>query len=594
MRIARWLIGLVSLASYAVMASSTQAATITVTTTEDEVSANGACSLREAVRAANTDAAVDACPPGSGADTIVVPPGVYTLTITETARVEQMHSLLDLRTPIAITGAGQDATVIRGPGPCVPDLGWTSCRPSLRVVYVWPGAAVTIQGVTLRDNVFHEHIGGGAQGGGILNGGALTLRDSQVVSMSAGIGGGIYSTGTLTVERSTIASNSATFVMGPYLLGGGGGMYSAGGAVKIEWSAVIGNASTSNGGIYNAVGALMIDHSVIASNSGGGISNYGELIVSNSIIEKNRGDIGAGIAASGSTRLVRSIVRHNTAIGGSGKGGGWPGMCAGIRAFGSITITESAINGNAAHGVIDFMSGKYMPSTGGGLCAHNAFALIERSAIYSNSADSAGGVVVSGDGPDRLAPVRFVNVTISGNSAALASGGLRVEGGAAELGFVTLASNTAPIAANVHVATTTLSIPGGGRPVAPGSVHLGHAILAASGVDNCVVDTGDIASDGHNLSSDASCASLTAHGDITSTDPLLGPLQVNWPGMTPTHALLPGSPAIDAGDVLEPDSALTDQRGVARRWGGPRADIGAFEAFDRAILRSLYLPFGPR
>jgi CSLREA domain-containing protein len=52
-----------------------------VTTTADELNANGNCSLREAIRAANTDTAVDACPAGKGADVIFLPAGTYSLTI---------------------------------------------------------------------------------------------------------------------------------------------------------------------------------------------------------------------------------------------------------------------------------------------------------------------------------------------------------------------------------------------------------------------------------------------------------------------------------------------------------------------------------
>jgi len=46
--------------------------TITVTTAMDELNDDGDCSLREAIQAANTDSAVDACPAGSGADTIIL------------------------------------------------------------------------------------------------------------------------------------------------------------------------------------------------------------------------------------------------------------------------------------------------------------------------------------------------------------------------------------------------------------------------------------------------------------------------------------------------------------------------------------------
>lgn len=63
-------------------AQAAQGATeITVTTTDDELNHDGDCSLREAIQAANTDLAVDACPAGNGHDTIMLPAGTYTHTL---------------------------------------------------------------------------------------------------------------------------------------------------------------------------------------------------------------------------------------------------------------------------------------------------------------------------------------------------------------------------------------------------------------------------------------------------------------------------------------------------------------------------------
>src|SRR4029077_10669211 len=73
-----------------------------------------------------------------------------------------------------------------------------------------------------------------------------------------------------------------------------------------------------------------------------------------------------------------------------------------------------------------------------------------------------------------------------------------------------------------------------------------------------------------------------ATGDITNPTPDLGPLASNG-GPTKTQALLPGSPAIDAGNPVPPGSAgdacaATDQRGIVRpQPPGGRCDIGAFE-----------------
>jgi hypothetical protein len=93
---------------------------------------------------------------------------------------------------------------------------------------------------------------------------------------------------------------------------------------------------------------------------------------------------------------------------------------------------------------------------------------------------------------------------------------------------------------------------------------------------------GAITSSGHNLSSDSSC-SFTAAGDLQNTNPLLGPLAANG-GPTPTHALLPGSPAFGAGTNI--GCPATDQRGNTRPQG-VLCDIGAFE---RVVVQTLFLP----
>src|SRR5262249_56283595 len=87
--------------------------------------------------------------------------------------------------------------------------------------------------------------------------------------------------------------------------------------------------------------------------------------------------------------------------------------------------------------------------------------------------------------------------------------------------------------------------------------------------------------------SDNGGGSLTATGDQINTDPMLGPLQDNG-GPTFTHALLPGSPAIDTGDPSFTPPPDFDQRGPGYpRVGNERIDIGSFEAQPPAAQTNL-------
>ena len=93
---------------------------------------------------------------------------------------------------------------------------------------------------------------------------------------------------------------------------------------------------------------------------------------------------------------------------------------------------------------------------------------------------------------------------------------------------------------------------------------------------NC---SGSVTSRGNNLDGDGTC-SLTGPGDLSKVDPKLGPL-ADYGGPTQTQALLPGSPAIDAGSNV--DCPATDQRGFQRPRDGDGngtqvCDIGAFES----------------
>jgi hypothetical protein len=133
------------------------------------------------------------------------------------------------------------------------------------------------------------------------------------------------------------------------------------------------------------------------------------------------------------------------------------------------------------------------------------------------------------------------------------------------------------IANNVADSDNNGSGNGGGIFIFSGTVNLLNTIVTGNTdrggqAPDC---SGTITSLGHNLIQSTAGCTITGDttGNILGQDPRLGPLADNG-GPTFTHALLPGSPAIDTASSQNAPS--TDQRGVARPQGAG-FDIGAFE-----------------
>jgi hypothetical protein len=127
-----------------------------------------------------------------------------------------------------------------------------------------------------------------------------------------------------------------------------------------------------------------------------------------------------------------------------------------------------------------------------------------------------------------------------------------------------------------------------GFVIGDATVEIGNTILSAfPGGASISNDSGAVTSLGYNLSTDGGGGALTNATDQINTDPMLGPLQDNG-GPTFTHALLPGSPAIDAGDpnfIPPPDF---DQRGPGfPRVVNGRIDIGALEVQAKSAAEQI-------
>lgn len=279
----------------------------------------------------------------------------------------------------------------------------------------------------------------------------------------------------------------------------------------------------------------------------GGCISAAALTLNNSIVtdcsahSDTNAAIGGAISATSLT-LYRSTVAHNALSSGSGAAFG------GGAAANQFSCIDSTLSGNEASGV---------PGQGGGVAVY-AGATIQGCTIDTNAADNAGGVLTLGGGT-ATDTVTIFNSTISGNQARSVAGGASI-GAALSLRNSTIADNYAPSCAGLR---------------AQRDARLDSSIIA------------------RNRSGNAGCVDLAVTGTLTGAhdlvgadngvlpagtlvaDPHLTPL-ANHGGPTRTHALLPASPAIDAGS--NPGNAGTDQRdsGFARQ-AGAGVDIGAYE-----------------
>jgi hypothetical protein len=324
--------------------------------------------------------------------------------------------------------------------------------------------------------------------------------------------------------------------------------------------AVNGNATSrvfENFASNVTIAGFSITNGLVIDDNGGGILNHGGLTLSDSSIlsngvrlgQKTNFGNGGGIASSGGTLTVtNSVISNNRAPGGGG--GGYADGAV-------VTVSNSTINGNDASG-------------GGGIATNNAQLTVMNSTINGNDAfgnmtlaPAFGGGVFSGGGT-----LTVTNSTISDN---LANGNGGGEGGGISNGGTltvtnsTISGNSAPPAQ-------------GGAIFNAAHATVGDAVLNAGTSGGTIFNSGGtVTSLGYNLASDDGGGVLTGPGDQINTDPMLGPLQANG-GPTFTHALLPGSPAIDAGDPSFTPPPFYDQRGPGyRRVANGRIDKGSFE-----------------
>lgn len=294
--------------------------------------------------------------------------------------------------------------------------------------------------------------------------------------------------------------------------------------------------------------------------NGGAIYNQGTLsILRASIVDNSAGFVGGAIynGQGADLSVNESTLYGNVARG--GKGG------AAIFNSGNATVRDSTIsaNGDAAEG-----------SNGGAITnSEGATLIVERSLFADNTTDLANDDTLDylGGAIDNEGTASFTNVTFSGNTAGFGGAIVNEASGTLMLTNVTAYNNRHEVGggdfdafrnAGTMQARNTIVLGGGSG--AAGDVKV---VEHNCGGDNAIVSLGG------NIETGTSCG-FDQPSDRQHTNPLLGTLADNG-GLTETHAILAGSPAIDRGALAGcPDD---DQRGQPRPQGNG-CDAGAYES----------------
>jgi Ca2+-binding RTX toxin-like protein len=515
------------------------------------------------------------------------------------------------------------------------------------------GGTVTITNTTINDNTAIYYGGGifnyqgtvnvtnstiknntaGFDGGGIKNysSGIVNLKSSNVSNNNASDGDGIYNDGQLTISN----NSSISLNQGDGLRNGYGskvsttitdslisnnttqGVFSTSGDITITNSTIKDNGQE---GIYNlgpplATSTINVNNTVISGNGKEGIKNSSIANVTNSTIHSNKD---GGFANYGTATITNSVIRDNTT---SGYGGGV------FNNYGSITIIDTLINNNSAS------------EQGGGFYNRSSTLNtinILNSTISNNSATFGGGIINWGyidefsvdeyiDGKyvkksylyDVRSNINLNNTTISGNTSLSSGGGIyNTPLGDININNSTITNNTAD-SNNDGVGDgggIYNQANGGVSGFADGKIGVKNTIIAGNFDSPNNAGTGNIHSDisaqnapitgnNYNLIGNLAGASGTigTGTDIVNPNAKLSPLQNNG-GSTLTHALLSGSPAINAGNnsLIPPDTfdldgdgnktetLPFDQTGKARIVGS-KVDIGAVEFNSSPSLQTLSL-----
>jgi CSLREA domain-containing protein len=421
---------LASLLVACLTATAASATSIAPSTTSDDITNNGNCTLREAVQAANTDTAVDQCPAGSGGDVIQLGTATYALGAGNKEDANQTGDL-DVKAPVTIQGNGAGSTTI-------------DAQSNDRAIDVFANTGTTLQNLTLTNGATPTagtvFTGGlGESGGAVRSLSRLTLAGVDVLNSHAGDGRTVSNT------LSPGGSGSA---------GGDGGGVWANQEVTITGGSFVGDHAGNGSGGNNGTDA--------SSGSAGTGGHAGD---------GARGGNGGAITVAGGAALSVTDTTFRADHAGAGGVGG-EGGAGGSNPGGTGGTGGPAGNGGAGGG-------------GGAISATGPAALVGISTTGTQAgAGSDGGKGGSGGSGDTSQ--HFGQQGTNGNGGSGGSGGA-LAGGAGTLtvsaghldNATAGAGGAGPQVVEPSASGAALAGAGGaGGAVSGGSVHVDHTLIS--------------------------------------------------------------------------------------------------------------------
>ncbi|OYV96589.1 MAG: hypothetical protein B7Z73_00450, partial [Planctomycetia bacterium 21-64-5] len=405
-----------------------------------------------------------------------------------------------------------------------------------QVFVIDAAATVTLSGLDI------ENGNAAGNGGGIDNSGALTLDQCTVINnVAGGNGGGVYNTGALTISGSNLGSVSTNY-----------------GNVAPGTDANV--CGGDGGSIDNVGGAVTAVNTTFDSNfiggNGGGIANEngGTVTLTGCDLSYEQSDgIGNGGGLYNASGAVVALTNCRVTF----------EQVEGIYNAGTATITDMVLASSVTNlGSLTLTDSTTQDGIDNGPAA--------TATVLNSFLDTAAATDFSGTLAGSALSVSGGTVTVANSTISEALDGVDVSGG------------------SVTLTNVTVTGCGDGIDNTGGTVSLANTLVAGNATDVSGAVTAN-----YSLIGNTAGATIGGANNVLNQNPKLATYpNLNGGGPTETFALLPGSPAIDAGStvlaVAPAGNPLTyDQRGAPfARVAGTSVDIGAFEYQDLHLVVS--------